>query len=242
MRLAIAGNNAAKSVRAASRWIAWPWTATAFREAYKFGSSVLSLGFVSKFCRDILTDLLPDSPGLLAKHSYFLAGLLRAFEMPEALARRVFSCGERFHSLANTIWRGGPFGIEWRITAGHGRAHVMTTLLRGSVIRTEQRGQRFYPRPRRKRLRGGEIISLIFGVALLVGVAAIQSWAAFVRPAALYPIDSRRLMLEHDYRHYPGAGVLMCRTEGGAIERSAAAWLIGSRRLVVLNAHNFIDR
>lgn len=73
-------------------------------------------------------------------------------------------------------------------------------------------------------------------------VATIEYRAVLVSPAALYPQDSRRLMLEQDYRHYPGAGVLMCRTEEGTIERSAAAWLIGSRSLVVLNAHNFIDR
>ena len=63
-----------------------------------------------------------------------------------------------------------------------------------------------------------------------------------VKPAALYPRDARRLMEEEDYRHYPGAGVLFCRTEEGTLERASAAWLIGSRQLVVLNAHNFIDR
>lgn len=60
--------------------------------------------------------------------------------------------------------------------------------------------------------------------------------------AALYPRDARRLMLEEDYRQYPGAGVLLCRTEAETLERGAAAWLIASRQLVVLNAHNFIDR
>ncbi len=34
----------------------------------------------------------------------------------------------------------------------------------------------------------------------------------------------------------------MCLTEFGAPERAAAAWLIGSPDLVVLNAHNFVDR
>jgi len=61
-------------------------------------------------------------------------------------------------------------------------------------------------------------------------------------PAALYPHDARRLMGEEDYRHYPGAGVLFCHTEEGTLERASAAWLIGSRQLVVMNAHNFIDR
>jgi len=61
-------------------------------------------------------------------------------------------------------------------------------------------------------------------------------------PAALYPRDARILMPDEDYRHYPGAGVLFCRMEAGTLERGAAAWLIGSRQLVVLNAHNFVDR
>ena len=63
-----------------------------------------------------------------------------------------------------------------------------------------------------------------------------------IKPTALYPHDGRRLMQEEDYHHYPGAGVLFCRTEERTLERASAAWLIGSRQLVVLNAHNFIDR
>jgi len=63
-----------------------------------------------------------------------------------------------------------------------------------------------------------------------------------IKLAALYPRDARRLMQEEDYRQYPGAGVLFCRTEEGTLERASAAWLIGSRQLVVLNAHNFVDR
>ncbi len=62
------------------------------------------------------------------------------------------------------------------------------------------------------------------------------------RLVALYPRETRRLMLDEDYRRYPGAGVLMCRTEEGVPERAAAAWLVGDRGLVVLNAHNFVDR
>lgn len=59
--------------------------------------------------------------------------------------------------------------------------------------------------------------------------------------AALYPREARRFMADEDFRRYPGAGVLMCRTQAGAPERAAAAWLIGDRGLVVLNAHNFVD-
>lgn len=58
-----------------------------------FGSFVLSLGFVSKLCRDILADFLPDFPGLLAEHSYFAAGPWRAFELPAALDGRAFRLG-----------------------------------------------------------------------------------------------------------------------------------------------------
>lgn len=61
-------------------------------------------------------------------------------------------------------------------------------------------------------------------------------------PAALYPQDARRLMDEEDYRRFPGAGVLICQTDMGTIERGGAAWLIGARDLVVLNAHNFVDK
>ncbi|HXW71161.1 MAG TPA: serine protease [Methylocella sp.] len=49
-------------------------------------------------------------------------------------------------------------------------------------------------------------------------------------------------MLDEDFRRYPGAGVLLCQTDEGRFERASAAWLIGSRQLVVLNAHNFFDR
>ncbi len=34
----------------------------------------------------------------------------------------------------------------------------------------------------------------------------------------------------------------MCFTDTGILERAAAAWLVGSRDLIVLNAHNFVDR
>ncbi|BDV40525.1 trypsin-like serine peptidase [Methylocystis bryophila] len=49
-------------------------------------------------------------------------------------------------------------------------------------------------------------------------------------------------MQKTDEERYRGAGVLMCFTDMGTLERAAAAWLIGARQLVVLNAHNFVDR
>jgi len=59
--------------------------------------------------------------------------------------------------------------------------------------------------------------------------------------AALYPQDGRRELAGADYERYPGAGVLYCRADG-IPRKAAAAWLIGSPRLVVLNAHNFRSR
>lgn len=45
-----------------------------------------------------------------------------------------------------------------------------------------------------------------------------------------------------DFKRYAGAGVMYCRTRHGVIRKAAAAWLIGGRDIVVLNAHNFYDR
>jgi hypothetical protein len=63
----------------------------------------------------------------------------------------------------------------------------------------------------------------------------LQRWAA------LYPQDARRELEGADHARYPGAGVLYCRADG-IPRKAAAAWLIGSVRLVVLNAHNFRSR
>lgn len=60
--------------------------------------------------------------------------------------------------------------------------------------------------------------------------------------AALYPDDRRQAMTEADINRFAGAGVLMCYSDFGTLERAAAAWLIGSHDLVVMNAHNFVDR
>ncbi|MBY6240867.1 serine protease [Methylosinus sp. Sm6] len=90
----------------------------------------------------------------------------------------------------------------------------------------------------------GVALSLI---AALLAAAAFASFArgagsASIEEAALYPRDDRRMFGRADEERFPGAGVLMCYTDAGALERAAAGWLIGSRDLVVVNAHNFIDR
>jgi hypothetical protein len=66
--------------------------------------------------------------------------------------------------------------------------------------------------------------------------------AGHIIATALYPHDRRRLMTAADFQRYPGAGVLMCFSDFGTLERGAAAWLVGSRDLVVMNAHNFVNR
>jgi hypothetical protein len=86
-------------------------------------------------------------------------------------------------------------------------------------------------------------VSLVTGAVAIGGFAAamtpFSSGPAKIEPAALYPDDRRRPMTSEDYRRYPGAGVLFCRDEGGVPRKAAASWLIGSRRLVMMNAHNF---
>lgn len=86
-------------------------------------------------------------------------------------------------------------------------------------------------------------------VWLALNTVSIGSFAAAMIPAlsrpatieqaALYPDDKRHPMTSEDYRRYPGAGVLFCRDEQGMARKAAASWLIGSRRLVMMNAHNF---
>ena len=78
-------------------------------------------------------------------------------------------------------------------------------------------------------------------LAMLAVPAVAGGRAADTRVAALYPQDERRELVGADYERYPGAGVLYCRTDG-IPRKAAAAWLIGSARLVVLNAHNFRSR
>lgn len=75
----------------------------------------------------------------------------------------------------------------------------------------------------------------------LVGAALAHIGAQRVQ-AALYLDDRRRAMTEADLDRFAGAGVLMCYSDFGTLERAAAAWLIGSHDLVVMNAHNFVDR
>jgi len=82
-------------------------------------------------------------------------------------------------------------------------------------------------------------ISMIFLMSVwnALNVGALQPLQI-----ALYPFDARRPLMDAEKTKYPGAGILMCYTDYGTLERAAAAWLIGSRKLVVLNAHNFVDR
>lgn len=61
-------------------------------------------------------------------------------------------------------------------------------------------------------------------------------------PAALYLEERRHAMSSRDYKRYPGAGILFCRDDSRQFRKAAAAWLIGSRSLVMMNAHNFRDR
>jgi len=79
------------------------------------------------------------------------------------------------------------------------------------------------------------------GVAAMT-VAPARTLHGSLTPVALYPKDTRRQMTSEDYRRFPGAGILFCRDEEGVSQKAAASWLIGSRHLVMMNAHNFLDR
>jgi len=76
----------------------------------------------------------------------------------------------------------------------------------------------------------------------MLAVTTTVALACGVAYAALYPRDNRQPMSEADTQRYHGAGILMCYTEIGTQERAAAAWLVGAQDLVVMNAHNFVDR
>ncbi|MGD9541986.1 MAG: serine protease [Methylocystis sp.] len=75
----------------------------------------------------------------------------------------------------------------------------------------------------------------------LIGAALAHIGAQRAR-AALYLDDRRRALTEADMDRFAGAGVLMCYSDFATLERAAAAWLIASHDLVVMNAHNFVDR
>lgn len=79
-------------------------------------------------------------------------------------------------------------------------------------------------------------------VALMLAGAALARIGARTAQAALYPDDRRQAMTETDMDRFAGAGVLMCYSDFGTLERAAAAWLVASHDLVVMNAHNFVDR
>ncbi|QGM96733.1 trypsin-like serine peptidase [Methylocystis parvus] len=87
------------------------------------------------------------------------------------------------------------------------------------------------------------MVRRLIGASLLwLLIASFENLNAQIVDIALYPQDGRRLMNEADAARFAGAGVLMCYSDYGTLERGAAAWLIGSHDLVVLNAHNFVDR
>jgi len=88
----------------------------------------------------------------------------------------------------------------------------------------------------------GIALGLLAAVFVFAAVGASRAPFSVVLGAALYPHDGRKLIEKPDEEKYRGAGVLMCFTDMGTLERAAAAWLIGARQLVVLNAHNFVDR
>jgi len=79
-------------------------------------------------------------------------------------------------------------------------------------------------------------------VLLTLAAAMAARSGAITAQAALYPRDGRQAMTEADSNRFSGAGVLMCYSDYGTLERAAAAWLVGSHDLVVMNAHNFVDK
>lgn len=77
--------------------------------------------------------------------------------------------------------------------------------------------------------------------SLLAGILVLATGCG-IAAAALYPRDGRRDMTGADNDRFYGAGILYCRRSDGVPQKAAAAWLIGSPTLVVMNAHNFRNR
>ena len=118
-------------------------------------------------------------------------------------------------------------------------SHARDSILAYSINRN-RRSFLFSAPPRLQGVVATAVL-LMFGLTLgSVGSASAQFNR--VLHVALYPNDGRRPIEEADEVRYRGAGVLMCFTDVGTLERAAAAWLVGSRGLIVLNAHNFVDR
>ena len=90
-------------------------------------------------------------------------------------------------------------------------------------------------------LRPESLAALLLMITMALIVVSHRFQFSCIIDASLYPQDGRRPFTELDENRYPGAGVLMCFSEFGTLECAAAAWLIGSP-VVVLNAHNFVDR
>jgi len=91
-------------------------------------------------------------------------------------------------------------------------------------------------------LRSPGVRRAIVLVALMLVSGSLAHFGAQTAHAALYSDDRRQAITEADVNRFAGAGVLMCYSDYGTLERAAAAWLIGSHDLVVMNAHNFVDR
>jgi hypothetical protein len=85
-------------------------------------------------------------------------------------------------------------------------------------------------------------IALIIGSGLAVVLKLTNPQQPGAEPAALYLEEHRHVMTSEDYRRFSGAGLLFCRDGSGVFQKAAAAWLIGNRSLVMMNAHNFRDR
>jgi hypothetical protein len=86
------------------------------------------------------------------------------------------------------------------------------------------------------------LAALLLMITMALIMVSYRFQFSRILDASLYPRDGRRPFAELEENRYPGAGVLMCFSEFGTLERAAAAWLIGFPNLVVLNAHNFVDR
>lgn len=122
-----------------------------------------------------------------------------------------------------------------------------TALALGEAGRLDGHARAVFPlaerRLNKKNNMTDRMIRRLTGVFLLsLLIAGSERLNAQIVEVALYPRDGRRLMSEADAARYTGAGVLLCYSDYGTLERGAAAWLIGAHDLVVLNAHNFVDR
>ena len=126
-------------------------------------------------------------------------------------------------------------------------SHPNSSLLAPRPRSLDARGRAVSPlrerQTEKKKKMTDRMIRRLTAVILLVLLSIdFEDLHAQIVEISLYPKDGRILMSEADTARFAGAGVLMCYSDYGTLERGAAAWLIGSHDLVVLNAHNFVDR